>query len=133
MKTPAFWQSKNALSTFLLPWAILYDIAGNLRRIMVKPETLSVPIICVGNLTAGGAGKTPVAIHIGKRLKEKNAGAFFLSRGYGGSLSGPVLVDTAIHSAREVGDEPLLLSAVLPTIVAKDRLAGREIRHRARR
>jgi tetraacyldisaccharide 4'-kinase len=124
MKTPSFWRTKNILSTALLPFSWLYALGVWLRNFEAKPQTLPVPVICIGNLTAGGSGKTPTAIAIGERLKSKNINAYFLSRGYGGSLPGPVLVNPHIHSAREVGDEPLLLARSLPTVIAKDRLAG---------
>jgi len=125
MKTPAFWQTKNVLSTLLLPLSAVYWLAATLRKYGApKPEPLSIPVICIGNLTAGGSGKTPTAIAIAERLKAKNVNAYFLSRGYGGSLVGPVLVNPDIHTAREVGDEPLLLARTLPTVVAKDRRAG---------
>lgn len=124
MKTPRFWQSNNLLSSALLPLAVLYDAGRRLRNAITAPALCAVPVICVGNLTAGGAGKTPVALYIGKKLQERGINACFLSRGYGGSLKGPVLVDTHKHAAREVGDEPLLLAKVLPTIVAKSRPAG---------
>jgi len=125
MKTPAFWQTKNILSTLLLPLAAVYGLAVLLQKYAApKPEPLSIPVICIGNLTAGGSGKTPTAIAIAERLKVKNINAYFLSRGYGGSLAGPVLVNPDIHTAREVGDEPLLLARTLPTVVAKNRRAG---------
>jgi tetraacyldisaccharide 4'-kinase len=107
----------------LLPFSYIYDAGRRLRNLYTKPMTVPVPVICIGNLTAGGAGKTPVALHIGQWLKERRIHAFFLSRGYGGSLEGPVLVSAA-HNARQVGDEPLLLAHILPTIVAKNRAAG---------
>ncbi len=124
LRAPEFWYSQNPLSLALLPASWGYDIVRRIKNTLAKPEALSIPIICVGNLTAGGAGKTPVALHIGKLLKEQNINAFFLSRGYGGKLAGPVLVDTNNHSAHDVGDEPLMLADMLPTIISKDRLAG---------
>jgi tetraacyldisaccharide 4'-kinase len=124
MKTPAFWNSQNLISYLLLPFSWIYGAAALLRQRLAKPTHLPVPVICVGNLTAGGAGKTPVALYIGARLKQKGIKAFFLTRGYGGSFAGPVQVDPAVHASSEVGDEPLLLAKVLPTIVAKDRLRG---------
>jgi tetraacyldisaccharide 4'-kinase len=124
MKTPAFWNHKTLLARLLLPLSWLYWLGARIQRACTTPAVFPIPIICIGNITAGGSGKTPVALAIGERLKQKNMRAFFLSRGYGGSLTGPVLVNPAMHSAREVGDEPLLLARVLPTIVAKDRKRG---------
>src|SRR5262249_29960299 len=124
MKTPSFWNRKNTLSTLLLPLGWAYDMAGTLNRSHPRPALPPGRGVCVGNVTLGGSGKTPVALHIGQMLKDKNINAYFLSRGYGGSLAGPVLVDTKKHSAAMVGDEPLLLAKVLPTVVAKDRLKG---------
>ncbi len=108
----------------LSPLAALYGAIRQLNQKRAKPETLSAPVICVGNLTAGGAGKTPLALYIGRYLKQKNCGAYFLTRGYGGNLLGPVEVNIHMHNAREVGDEALLLARELPTVVAKDKLAG---------
>lgn len=123
MKTPSFWHSRNWMSTALLPAAALYRLGMRLRQAQ-SPALLPVPVICIGNLTAGGAGKTPVAIAVGKRLKDKGVNAFFLSRGYGGGAYGPLLVNPHIHTARRVGDEPLLLARTLPTVIAKNRLEG---------
>jgi tetraacyldisaccharide 4'-kinase len=86
-------------------------------------ERVSVPVICIGNLTVGGAGKTPSAIAVAKLLLAQGANPFFLSRGYGGTLAGPVRVGPP-HRAADVGDEPLLLAKTAPTIVARDRVRG---------
>lgn len=127
MKTPRFWKTRNPIAAALLPFSWLYGLERFYRQRQAKFSlSLSVPVVCVGNVTAGGAGKTPVALHIGKIFCERNIPAYFVSRGYGGTTKGPVLVNPNAHSAREVGDEPLLLSSVLPTIVAKDRKAGAE-------
>ena len=83
-----------------------------------------VPVICCGNATAGGAGKTTVALDIGRRLANRGIAVHFLLRGYGGSLRGPARVDTAAHDSTVVGDEALLLAAERPTWIAADRAAG---------
>jgi tetraacyldisaccharide 4'-kinase len=122
MKAPRFWQSKNIISTLLLPFSWIYFIISKINYARIKPVTLPIPVICVGNLTVGGAGKTPVALHIGELLKKKNIKAFFVSRGYGGSQKSALCVDAEIHSALQVGDEPLLLAQILPTIVGRNRV-----------
>jgi tetraacyldisaccharide 4'-kinase len=92
---------------------------------METPGTkIDVPVICLGNLTVGGAGKTPAALAVGHLLLEMHERPFFLSRGYGGRLAGPVRVDPGFHHAAEVGDEPLMLARLAPTIIARDRIAG---------
>jgi tetraacyldisaccharide 4'-kinase len=83
-----------------------------------------VPVICVGNPTVGGAGKTPAAIAIAQLLRVVGERTVFLSRGYGGRLAGPVLVDPARHGGRDVGDEPLLLARTAPTVVTRNRVRG---------
>ncbi|MDQ0324827.1 tetraacyldisaccharide 4'-kinase [Rhodopseudomonas julia] len=87
-------------------------------------EVAPCPILCVGNFTLGGSGKTPLSLALGRLAIEKGYKPGYLSRGYGGSTKGPVEVDRSRHSADEVGDEPLLLASVAPTIVARDRVAG---------
>jgi tetraacyldisaccharide 4'-kinase len=124
MRAPTFWKEKTPLSSALLPLSLVYGWLAKNRQCHAQSAKLSVPVICVGNLVAGGAGKTPVALKIGALLKARNIHAHYLSRGYKGSLPGPVQVNPAVHNAQDVGDEPLLLSAVLPTWVAADRVAG---------
>lgn len=127
MKTPSFWQTRNIISTLLLPLAGIYYYASKANYNRIKPVTLPIPVICVGNLTVGGAGKTPVALHIGELLKRKNIKAFFISRGYGGTQKTPLRVDPEIHSALQVGDEPLLLAQVLPTIVGRNKVESAKL------
>lgn len=121
---PSFWYKRNIASVLLLPLAWIYQLAYFLRWRSTRPATLPIPILCIGNLVIGGAGKTPCALAIGGWLKQKGVNACFLSKGYGGHLAEPTLVDPTRHSAYEVGDEPLLLARTLPTIVAKNRLKG---------
>jgi tetraacyldisaccharide 4'-kinase len=83
-----------------------------------------VPVICCGNATAGGAGKTTVALDIGRRLAHRGIAAHFLLRGYGGSLRGPLRVDLDAHDSTQVGDEALLLAEMRPTWISGDRGAG---------
>jgi len=88
------------------------------------PIQAAAPILCIGNAVVGGAGKTPVAIDIGKRLLNAGVNTHYLSRGYGGSEQGPYLVDPELDNAARVGDEPLLLAQIAPTWVSKDRVKG---------
>jgi tetraacyldisaccharide 4'-kinase len=95
------------------------------RRIArTRPVDPGVPVICVGNLTVGGTGKTPVVRALAHRLAARGKAVHLLSRGYGGSLEGPVRVDPARHMAAEVGDEPLMLARDFPVWVSRDRAAG---------
>jgi tetraacyldisaccharide 4'-kinase len=108
----------------LQPVAWLYGKAAFARRRWTTPWRAPVPVLCVGNFVVGGAGKTPVALSLARRLRECGRRLHILSRGYGGQLAGPVLVDRARHSADDVGDEPLLLAEVASCWVARDRVAG---------
>ncbi len=121
---PEFWERAGPLPTLLAPLGWAYATAGRLRRAMTTPWRAPVPVLCVGNLVVGGAGKTPVAMDLAQRLIQRGARAHLLSRGYGGALTGPMQVDPARHSYRDVGDEALLLARVAPTWIARDRAAG---------
>ena len=124
MKVPAFWLEGGPLARLLEPLGVLVTAAGWLRRAVVIPWRAPVPVICVGNLTVGGAGKTPVALWFGRFLMERGSRPAYLSRGYGGNVPGPVQVDPDRHDADAVGDEPLLLAGVAPTWVGADRVAA---------
>jgi tetraacyldisaccharide 4'-kinase len=124
MREPAFWWRKPGLASGLLaPVAAAY---GNIaaQRMARQGQRAGAPVLCVGNFTHGGAGKTPAALLLAAWLKEADERVFFLSRGYGGSLAGPKRVDAHADTAALVGDEPLLLAHIAPTIVARDRAAG---------
>ncbi len=126
MRAPDFWRAESAgpWPCLLSPLAGLYALGGIVHRATTRPYRAAVPVICVGNLVAGGAGKTPVALSLAARLEARGAEVHLLSRGYGGSEAGPLRVEPERHSARDVGDEPLLLAAAGPTWVARDRAAG---------
>ncbi len=128
MRAPEFWVGRGPWATsmppLLSPLSGLYDGLGRLRRALASPESVDVPVICVGNVVSGGAGKTPTALGIAARLAARGLRPHFLSRGYGGRLRGPVQVDPARHATALVGDEPLLLAARAPTWVARQRPAG---------
>lgn len=127
MRAPGFWwrapDRPGVLPRVLSPLGWLYA-AGTARRLRQPGYAPQVPVICVGNLTAGGAGKTPTVIALIERLGARGHKVHVVSRGYGGSLNGPIRVEETRHTAAEVGDEPLLLSAFAPVWVARDRAAG---------
>lgn len=126
MRAPDFWWDANPglAATLLAPAAWAYGFAGRRRLVATTPARAGVPVLCVGNLVAGGAGKTPVALDLAARLTARGIAAHFLTRGYDGTLAGPLLVDATRHGFAEVGDEPLLLARRAPTWVARDRPAG---------
>ena len=130
MQAPEFWYrtGPSLPAALLAPFASLYEGLGCLNRWMTTPMRVPVPIVCVGNLVAGGAGKTPTAIALARLLQAQGETVHFLMRGYGGSNRGPLRVDPAVHRADEVGDEALLLVRTAPTWVGADR---RVIAHRA--
>ena len=124
MREPAFWWGKGgAAAAALAPLAALYGAAAAWRLARTGRRT-SVPVICIGNPTVGGAGKTPTAIALVRWLQSEGERPVLLSRGYGGSLAGPARVDPSRHRAAEIGNEPLLLARAATTIVARDRVAG---------
>lgn len=125
MSEPRFWQSKTHPTGLLLtPLAWVYRGLEAVNRKLTQPQHPGKAVICVGNLTAGGAGKTPTVRWLAAQLAARNMRPAVLSRGYGGSEKGPLKVDTAAHNARQVGDEPLMLAKDLPVYIGADRMAG---------
>jgi tetraacyldisaccharide 4'-kinase len=127
MHEPGFWWRKaGPLSALLSPLAALYGAVAA-RRMTRRGVRADVPVICVGNFTLGGAGKTPTAIALAQMLAASGEHVVFLTRGYGGSVAGPKRVEPHADSAGQVGDEALLLARAAPTIVARDRVAGAKL------
>lgn len=122
MRAPEFWKRRGLLAVALAPLGCLYGLSVAKKSRDAAPFRSPARVICVGNLTAGGSGKTPVAIAIAQLMSARGKKVFFLTRGYGGSEAGPVLVKD--QSMDAVGDEALLLARTATTVVARDRADG---------
>lgn len=121
MRAPDFWHKDCAAAYTFAPIGWAYDAIGKLRRKWMTPYKAPVPVICVGNVVAGGAGKTPVAMAIGEYLKARGKIVHYLSYGYAAIQEGPLLVDPMFHRPMDVGDEGILLSRLAPTWIGHDR------------
>ena len=125
IKSPVFWQKPLPFYWKSFSWlGSFYAWSVNRRIEKTVPVRVAVPVICVGNLSLGGTGKTPVALALANYFLKKGRKVGFVSRGYGGQIKGPLRVNTQHHSAEEVGDEPLLLARAAPTWVSHDRVLG---------
>ena len=129
LATPRWWYRREGAPAplaraLLRPVSWVWAAATARRIARAQPFDPGVPVISIGNLTVGGSGKTPVAREVLRLLAARGVDAHALSRGYGGSMAGPVRVDPARHTARDVGDEPLMLAREVATWVARDRAAG---------
>lgn len=125
---PSWWYQpeRSWQASLLAPIAKLYGGIAVARIKSTTPARAARPVICVGNFTAGGTGKTPMSLLVADIVEQHGGAPWFLSRGYGGRLDGQERVDPARHTAAEVGDEPLLLAARAPTIISRDRRLGAE-------
>jgi len=122
LKAPKFWYLKkdSFLSNSLYPFSLIFRLGTKIRNLVSNEKQSKLPVICVGNIVIGGAGKTPVALKIGNMLKERGYNPHFVSKGYGGLEKNNTLVKDW-HSPSSVGDEPLLLSEIAPTWIGLDR------------
>ena len=127
--TPRWWYQRDGrhgrvLRTLLKPASWIWAAATARRIARAVPVAVGVPVISIGNLTVGGSGKTPVAREVLRLLTRSGVDAHALSRGYGGKLTGPLRVDPSVHTAAEVGDEPLMLSGDAPAWISAERVVG---------
>ncbi len=124
MREPAFWyRPPSLMSRLLAPLGTIYG-AVSARRMARAGASARIPVFCVGNYHVGGAGKTPTVLALVKILRSMGEQPFIVSRGYGGTIKGPVRVDSALHIAADIGDEPLMMAASASVIVSRDRVAG---------
>lgn len=121
---PFWWKKADWRAAVLSPFSAAYAALARRNLLNATREKIAAPVLCVGNLTVGGAGKTPVAIALAVEARDMGLKPGFLSRGHGGSHSSPHLVDPAHDRAKHVGDEPLLLARHAPVVVARNRAAG---------
>jgi tetraacyldisaccharide 4'-kinase len=131
MRAPDFWLHDGPLGRLLAPLGWLYGAGTALRFALAKPFKPGIPVICVGNLVAGGSGKTPIAQALGRRLAARGLDVHLLLRGYGGSEAGPLRVNASRHSASETGDEALLHAREFPTWISRDRAQGARMAEQA--
>jgi tetraacyldisaccharide 4'-kinase len=123
---PSWWydETSSAIPNLLSPLGLIWGRIAERRLERARPYRSTLPVICVGNFTAGGTGKTPMSILVATMLAEKGQRVGFLTRGYRGRLKGPHRVDTGRDTANDVGDEPLLLAQHAPTTVSRNRALG---------
>ncbi len=119
---PFWWDKPNWRAYGLAPLSWIYGAVAGRRLLKAEPPKVPAPVLCIGNFTVGGAGKTPTAIAFAKAAKERGLHPGIVSRGYGGNYKGLHIVDPSADSARHVGDEPLLLARHAPVALCPDRL-----------
>jgi tetraacyldisaccharide 4'-kinase len=124
---PFWWENADWRALLLTPFSALYGFAAEQRLKSAKSPKIGLPVLCVGNFTIGGGGKTPTVLALAKHALSMGLKPGILTRGYGGSEKGPHLVDETKDSAGHVGDEPLLMAFTAPVVVARNRLKGAEL------
>ena len=130
LKTPDFWSHRGFFALLLWPLSLIWRLGHSLRWYRASQYQASLPVICVGNLSIGGTGKTPTVLRLAGLLAEMGYQPVILSRGYGGAEKGPILVNPEQHSAADIGDEPLMMAASLPVVVSRRRdIGARYIEH----
>src|SRR5436305_7575485 len=131
MRVPEFWNGGGigpALARVALaPVGWVYGASVAYKAARAQPYRSKAKVICVGNLTAGGTGKTPIAIAIARAFMERQHKVVMLTRGYGGRMRGPAVVHAQTDVATDVGDEALVLAAAAPVVISRDRTAGAKL------
>lgn len=127
-EAPPFWFEKPGFAAYALsPFGKVYGRIAGKRMKAAHSYASKVPVLCIGNFVTGGAGKTPTAIAVAKSVRNMNMRPGFLSRGYGGSITEPTVVDASVHNSKDVGDEPLILCDYATTVVSPNRVAGAKL------
>ena len=127
--TPHFWYGTATpyamvMRALLIPLSFVWRAGAYLRYVIAKPEQADLPVICVGNISVGGTGKTPITAYLCQLLRAQGMTPYILTRGYGGGEKGPIFADPALHSAADIGDEALMLSSYEKVCVSADRILG---------
>ena len=124
IKTPEFWNYRGIMSVLLWPLSLIWAFASATRNHFATQSTAALPVICIGNITAGGTGKTPVTAFLYDGLRAAGYRPAILIRGYGAAVSAPLWVDPSQHTIDDCGDEALMLAESRDVLVAPDRVAG---------
>ena len=124
MIAPKFWTEKGLISSALLPLSALWMLAGRLRTAFSRPESADLPVICIGNISVGGTGKTPVTAMLCRIAKEQGHQPCILMRGYKGRQTGPVFAEPSVHTSADIGDEAVMLALTNDVCVSADRIRG---------
>lgn len=133
LKTPSFWYRTNGqvslAEKILTPFSWVYRLGYEFHQHSKKPQSFDFPVICIGNINAGGTGKTPTALALMEVIRRNKLALhpFFLLRGYGGGERGPLVVDPSKHNSWNTGDEALILAAHAPTVISVDRVEGAQL------